>query len=177
MPTIAFSTTTLVSCEKAILIASLSCSSLAALLIPTEDPAFAGFTNIGKPSFSTIWGIIWSNFEISQRWIAAHFAVLIPALSKTVWVKALSMQMAEDTVSQPTNGIPAIVKSPWIVPSSPFLPWSTGNTQSIWRIEVSPSAIILIRPLWVRSGLIIAVVQSGWDSHSPFAIIETSPGK
>ena len=48
--------------------------------------------------------------------------MLRPTQSAIVFVTALSMHMALESTPQPTKGMPASSKSPWMVPSSPFLP-------------------------------------------------------
>ena len=73
-----------------------------ALLTPTEEPALAGFTKTGKPSVSTTFWAICSGRNRSERFTKRYGAMLIPAFSRITWVKALSMQMAEAQVPQPT---------------------------------------------------------------------------
>ena len=104
-----------------------------------------------------------------------HFAVFMPFASRTVCVSPLSMQFAEDMQSQPTNGISASWKSPWIVPSSPFFPWRTGKITSTFTFWYSPFSPRAIKPLWRGSGLRTHGTLSGCCSHLFDAISSTSP--
>ena len=49
------------------------------------------------------------------------------------FAKDLSIATADANTPEPTNGISAISRSPWIVPSSPYGPCNTGKTISIPR--------------------------------------------
>src|SRR2546430_2627804 len=59
----------------------------------------------------------------------------MPSAAASFLVNSLSMAAAEANTLAPTYGIPAISSRPWMVPSSPYAPCSTGNTTS-----TSPSA-------------------------------------
>ena len=54
----------------------------------------------------------------------------MPAFSNMLLAMSLSMASADGRTPHPTYGLPAISKTPCIVPSSPYGPWSTGNTTS-----------------------------------------------
>ena len=126
-PGTASSTITSLSCSNAISRASISLSISVTFVIPKEEPARRGFTNRGRASIS----LISSNApSLSKPWKARDLGTLIPLWLTSLWALSLSMQRAEDRVLHPTTGMPAISNIPWILPSSPFFPCSTGNTMS-----------------------------------------------
>ena len=55
----------------------------------------------------------------------------MPASRSTALQNALSMLAADPSTPAPTYGRPSVSSIPWIVPSSPNGPCSTGNTTSI----------------------------------------------
>src|SRR5581483_4841851 len=60
-----------------------------------------------------------------------------PCARSSVFITALSMLTADPSTPAPTYGTLAISRSPWIVPSSPYVPCRTGKTTSM---GLSPSA-------------------------------------
>ncbi len=64
----------------------------------------------------------------------------MPSATASFFVNSLSMAAAEAKTFAPTYGIPAISSMPWIVPSSPYAPCSTGKTTSTPASSDTPSA-------------------------------------
>ena len=76
---------------------------LCALLMPTDDPRFAGFTNRGyfsllSTSFSTFFG---SFFHAPRRMVTC-FTMGIPAAMNNDFIMSLSMPAAEPRTPAPT---------------------------------------------------------------------------
>ena len=53
-----------------------------------------------------------------------------PAAAKSCFMVVLSMPVAEPRTPEPTYAISASSKRPWMVPSSPKVPWRTGKMTS-----------------------------------------------
>ena len=67
------------------------------------------------------------------------------------------MQTADAATPQPTYGIFASSKSPWMVPSSPKRPCSTGKATSTRTFRIVPSAAVMRRLFSSASGRSTAV--------------------
>ena len=103
--------------------------------MPIDDPPLAGLTNTGQPS---------SAISSSTRLRSASPADGPQSLSRTTtyrpmgspraanssFMYSLSMPAALASTPAPAYLIPAISSSPWIVPSSPKVPCSSGSTTS-----------------------------------------------
>ncbi len=63
----------------------------------------------------------------------------MPSTVASFLVNSLSMAAAEAKTFAPTYGMPAISSRPWIVPSSPYAPCSTGKTTSTPASVEAPS--------------------------------------
>ncbi len=107
------------------------------LLMPTDEPEFAGFTKSGYVSVkeTVLWPLKLS-VSVSVVRLASQYPCISPDSHRFPrflyrFRYALSIDADDAVVSDPMKGIPAISMSPCIVPSSPFLPWSTGNITSV----------------------------------------------
>ena len=80
--------------------------------MPTEDPARQGLTKTGKPRRSMrsmqapASASHWRAVTSSQR------PTSMPAAARTVFVRCLSIEIAEEVTPHPTYRTPAISKSP-----------------------------------------------------------------
>ena len=83
--------------------AFFSSSRLDTLEMPTLEPAFAGLTNTGQPSFfSTPSHTPSRSDSISQRSAASHLVWGTPLASNRALATALSMHTALASTPQPT---------------------------------------------------------------------------
>src|ERR1700744_1532970 len=103
--------------------------------VPIDDPPLAGLTNAGQPSSAT---------SSSTRLRSSEEGEAPQSLSRTTtygpmgspraaissFMYSLSMPAALASTPAPAYLIPAISSSPWIVPSSPKVPCSSGSTTS-----------------------------------------------
>ncbi|CAB4549431.1 unannotated protein [freshwater metagenome] len=126
--TTASSTTAISSYSKARSKAASSSSAPWALVIPIEEPMFAGFTKMVSPNSAISLDASSCPFSSSVTRTAAQRGCAIPAASSTVLAMALSMATAEPNTPAPTYGTCAISSRPCTVPSSPFGPCRIGNT-------------------------------------------------
>ena len=112
--------------------ASGSASQLATLDTPIEDPPLAGFTNTGRPKCER-------SASVSSRAPSRITSRVtgMPTAATSFFVYSLSIPHADASTPGPTYGTPAISSMPWTVPSSPYLPCSTGKTASM-VVMVSP---------------------------------------
>jgi hypothetical protein len=102
-----------------------------ALLIPTDDPRFAGLTKSGYFSEDSSLVMIFRGlFCHSRRRNVTCLVMGNPAARKRRFIISLSMPVAEPTTPDPTYASPASSNSPCMVPSSPKVPCSTGKTTS-----------------------------------------------
>src|SRR5271167_711713 len=122
----AASTITLGSCWRALATAAGSWSQLDTRLTPIDEPPRAGLTNTGTPSNSRSSGCSSGRDGRST----ACGPTGSPSATSSFLVNSLSMPAALASTPAPTYGTPASSSSPWIVPSSPYGPCSTGNTTS-----------------------------------------------
>ena len=139
--------------------------------MPTLEPAFAGLTNTGQPSFfSTPSHTPSRSDSISQRSAASHLVWGTPLASNRALATALSMHTALASTPQPTEGMPASSSRPCTVPSSPHRPWSTGMTTSTCTFSTWPSGVNRIMPWSARSGLMTQAMLPASSSQLPSAI-------
>ena len=99
--------------------------------MPTLDPPRAGLTNTGQSSAVPTprpRARVALPLARSVRRRAAPTGS--PAEARTIFMYALSIPTAEARTPDPTYRMPAISNSPWIVPSSPNGPCSSGKTTS-----------------------------------------------
>ena len=83
--------------------ASFSSARSWALVMPTLEPALAGLTKMGQPSFAMAPSQTPSRSDsISQRLAASHRVWGMPAASNRALATALSMQTALARTPQPT---------------------------------------------------------------------------
>ena len=87
--------------------AFLSSSLLLAFVIPTEEPAFEGFTKQGYGILLSIFSIIlfFSSSCISSNiclYTTVYLACFIPMLSAIIFVYDLSMEILDESTPQPT---------------------------------------------------------------------------
>ena len=104
--------------------AGKSCQS-ATLETPIEEPPRAGFTNTGRPK-----RCLSSSASSSPAPTTASGVTGSCSETSSFFVYSLSMLAAEDNTPVPTYGISANSSMPWMVPSSPNGPCSTGKTTS-----------------------------------------------
>ena len=99
--------------------------------MPTDEPRFAGFTNTGyfsEPSIS-----LRAFFGCSRHMLrktVTCFTIGKPASRKRRFIMSLSMPADEPSTPAPTYGMSASSSRPWMVPSSPNVPCSTGKMTS-----------------------------------------------
>ncbi len=118
-------------------IAAASSFASCALVIPTELPSVAGFTNTGKRNFLRIARRIFPReFSHSARGMARNSPTGSLACRNRRFCMSLSMPTAEPITPEPTYGSPARSSRPCTVPSSPNVPCSTGNTTSTRNASV-----------------------------------------
>src|SRR5271168_3149668 len=102
------------------------------LVMPTDEPSVAGFTNTGKRNLRATAFFTASGFAChSARMTTRHSTTGIRASRNRRFCTSLSMPTAEASTPEPTYGTPASSSSPCTVPSSPNVPCSTGNITSI----------------------------------------------
>ena len=111
-------------------IAESSCSGSFTFVMPTEDPSAAGFTNIGYPSRCARACTPSRSRSHTGSSTTSKGTTARPASRNRTFCTALSIPTAEPRTPAPTYGTPARSSIPWIVPSSPKRPCSTGNTTS-----------------------------------------------
>src|SRR5881296_2538238 len=99
--------------------------------MPTLEPRFDGFTKHGKPVTSRTRRATGSGrSRHSRRSTTVYSTIGSPCAENTAFIVALSMPTAEASTPAPTYGTSASSSSPWIVPSSPYGPWSMTTTTS-----------------------------------------------
>ncbi len=163
-PGTAASTSTLSSAARAAAIAAGSAAQSSTRLIPIDEPPRAGLTNTGSPSRS------WSaSASDAPARTTAYGPTGRPSAASSFLVNSLSIATALPSTPEPTYGTPAISSSPWIVPSSPNGPCSTGKTTSTPCSTLAPSpGSTTTRPPAVGSpGSITAVPVSTVGSSRP----------
>lgn len=131
----AASTSTFGSMARAVAIAASRSAQSVTLVMPVDEPARDGFTKTGRPSRS----LSASESETPAR-STAYGPTGMPSAAASFLVNSLSMAAAEAKTFAPTYGIPAISSIPWMVPSSPYAPCSTGKTTSTPASSCMPSA-------------------------------------
>ena len=90
--------------------------------MPTEEPRFAGLTNKGNGNVEwPRWPRTTVKYSVTGR----------PRSASRRFVTSLSIDTADASTPAPTYGRSASSSSPCTVPSSPKVPWRTGNTTSI----------------------------------------------
>ncbi|MNG04291.1 hypothetical protein D3C84_874140 [compost metagenome] len=112
-------------------------ASSVTLLTPTEDPWLAGLTNSGRPSLPLT----------SAKPVRAALArvrvtngvTARPASRNRRLLMSLSMQTADPSTSEPTNGKSAMRSKPCRQPSSPRVPWTIGKITSTWPSNSGPA--------------------------------------
>ena len=93
--------------------------------MPKEEPARDGLTNTGRPSRSFS-----SSVMVIPLRSTTYGPIGMPSAAQSFLVNSLSMAAAEAKTFAPTYGMSAISSIPWMVPSSPYAPCSTGKTTS-----------------------------------------------
>jgi len=94
---------------------------------------------------------------------------------------SLSIETAEPNVSAPTCGTLISSKSPWMVPSSPYVPCRTGKATSIfivrsfkarwplsWWVEIVISGASVFSAIFEGSSLLMQKSSLSMNSHLPF---------
>ena len=120
------STRILRSCRNASATACANSSRVPALLMPTDEPSRAGFTNTGRPSSETIA----SKVGASPRLKLIKRGIGRPRSRIRRLAMSLSIAAADPNTPDPTYATPAISAKPCTVPSSPNGPCRTGKTTS-----------------------------------------------
>src|SRR5579871_2681331 len=119
----AASTSTFLSYRRASSIAASSPSAESTREVPIDDPPLAGLTNTGQPRSATS-----SSPRLSRT--TTYGPIGSPRAANRSFMYSLSMPAALASTPAPAYRIPAISSSPWIVPSSPKAPCSSGSTTS-----------------------------------------------
>ena len=120
-----FSTITFESCARASSSAAGNSSQESTLEMPIDDPPRAGLTNTGNPRRPRS-----ESASSSPSASTACSPTGMPPATARFLVRSLSMPAADASTPGPTNGMRDSSSRPWMVPSSPLGPWSTGNTTS-----------------------------------------------
>src|SRR6201986_4404535 len=102
--------------------------------VPIDDPPLAGLTNTGQPSSATSSSPRLRSGEEAgthdRSRTTTYGPMGSPRAANKSFMYSLSMPAALASTPAPAYLIPAISSSPWIVPSSPYVPCSSGSTTS-----------------------------------------------
>ena len=125
------------SCRTAVAssMAASSESGPATRDVPIDDPPLAGLTNTGQPSSATssstrLRSARGRDGPQSLSRTTTYRPMGSPRAANSSFMYSLSMPAALASTPAPAYLIPAISSSPWIVPSSPKVPCSSGSTTS-----------------------------------------------
>ena len=129
-PNTAASTTTLGSCSRAASMAASSAAGSDTLVMPMLDPARAGLTNTGqdRPCTASIAAALSRSHSLSV--ITVYGPTGSPAEPSSTFITCLSIITADAVTPDPTYLTSARSSRPWMVPSSPNGPCSSGKTTS-----------------------------------------------
>ena len=102
--------------------------------MPNDEPARDGLTKTGRPS-----RCLSVSLSVIPLRSTAYAPTGMPSAAQSFLVNSLSIAAAEAKTFAPTYGMPAISSMPWMVPSSPYAPCSTGKTTSTSASARGPS--------------------------------------
>ena len=103
--------------------------------VPIDDPPRAGLTNTGQPSSpisssTRLRSAVDAAEPQSRSRTTTYGPMGSPRAANSSFMYSLSMPAALASTPAPAYLTPAISSSPWIVPSSPKVPCSSGSTTS-----------------------------------------------
>jgi hypothetical protein len=123
-----------VSISRAVATAASSWDQSSTLVMPKDEPARDGLTKTGSPSRS-----LSASLNVIPLRSTTYGPTGMPSAAQSFLVNSLSMAAAEAKTFAPTYGMSAISSIPWMVPSSPYAPCSTGKTTSTSARARGPS--------------------------------------